>query len=655
MPSQSHHQAPTPSPQGAPPTMAQGKERGSRGNAAAQEQVARQQQPTRGPLPYRAELEAAFGEDLGDLEVLFGGGGGGQGRSAPPSEPDLGAGDGPSLPANAATDGRVLWFRDPEPSLEQVAHEVAHVVQSRQGSADGEASEQGDLSEQEAEQVGRDVAAGKQADVQQRGRSSLYGDWIDGLADAFDLRDNEDALDLQEDIADFKSQDYGPITYTRPNISGSGFDASYFPNSEQFRAEVRGKVRFADGLVDNGGTLSSPNHFMNQGQLITILNTFPDLKAQVLPYYQWGADEREICRLRFQQNIQATTALWQDTGLSFQVDEPGWEAVVARPDIRINVTEGEATTATEDYGPFGIFTRTDQQGSDHLQIEIVKQISTADATTVNGLITAYLAANAPGMAAPPAGNARGVRSYLGNDPGSRNGNPAGVNNFMSLESNRSDDSNGRTYDHTVSFANNEDTLSSGEQSRLDQFLADPMVLLQNPSGAVNVSLHGYASAPGSTAANTALVDRRLGSVSNVINAKMASSNLNIQTAVDPAAQQNDADRSAEADPTGDPARYRRVDIHIEQTGRGGQNVLAHEFGHVFGLGDEYAEVGNGYNRPAGSAADHDGLARNAGVAQGATVGNDQRMMSTGNQVGAAHYSTFADALRQLTGKGWKIV
>jgi hypothetical protein len=56
-----------------------------------------------------------------------------------------------------------------------------------------------------------------------------------------------------------------------------------------------------------------------------------------------------------------------------------------------------------------------------------------------------------------------------------------------------------------------------------------------------------------------------------------------------------------------------------------------------------------------SLASHNRLAKNAGVAGGAVVGNDNRMMSTGNVVGAAHYSTFADALNRLTSKSWRVI
>ncbi len=468
-----------------------------------------------------------------------------------------------------------------------------------------------------------------------------------------------DTLSPEETLAnekrEFRSQNYGPLTYTQSATSGSGFEASYSPATSILNVTVRGKVRFADTLSTGAGGYSSSNSFMNSAGFIPIMNALPpEVQARILPYFQWTDDQKQIHLIRFRENLAAATAIWQDTGMSLQVSETGWEDVTARPNISLDITEGAAVHNTQPAGLFGIFTETNESSSDHLQVEIVKQPSADDVANITRIITEY---NAATGASVTGGMIQGVRSYLGNDPGSRNSAPEGFNNFMSLESNRSDDPANKYYFTSVNFANNESQLSDISRAELDSFFSDPAILMNNAERGVEIDLHGYASAPGSADYNHTLVESRINSVQSYIDSKIESSSIN--SGVYTTTQTNDSDTSAEedlvADPTfHDPTNYRRVDIMVTRQGRGGQNVFAHELGHVFGLGDEYVEVANGYNRPAGATASHDQLAKNAGVTGGAVVGNDNRIMSTGNVVGAEHYSTFADALNQLTSKTWRI-
>lgn len=481
---------------------------------------------------------------------------------------------------------------------------------------------------------------------------------------------------LEEEKQEFRSQNYGPITYRRSEISGSGFEASYSPEREILDIEVRGKVRFKDAVEENGGTYTSPNYFMTQGGFLPIMNALPaSVQSRILPNFQWTPDAQEAQLVRFTQNIEAATEIWEGTSMYFQVNETGWEDVVAFPDVNVNITQGEAVSNTTPGGLFNLFNVTDEGTSDHLQVEIVKQPSAAESANVQQIIQEFFDSfintfegNFASLGQSlrdllqllyPVDNGmiRGVRSYAGNDPGARGSNPEGFNNLMSLEGDRSDNPEDITPYVDVMFGQNESTLSETATSRLQNFLSQPIVLLNNEGRAVNVRLNGFASAEGSTRYNSSLVEERLNSVQNYISGYITNSNIttNITTS-----RANDADLSAESEISAspefyDPANFRRVTVEVEREGRGGQNVLAHELGHVFGLGDEYSEVNEDYNRPAGSTATHNQLAINAGVAGGALVADDQRMMSGGNEVGAAHYSTFADALTQLTSKSWRIV
>lgn len=95
-------------------------------------------------LPYRAEMEVAFGEDFSGVEVQAG-------RRDALSE----------IGARAATSAERIAFASASPDRDTVAHELAHVVQHRRhGGGSGGISRRGDASEREAEQVAAAVTAG---------------------------------------------------------------------------------------------------------------------------------------------------------------------------------------------------------------------------------------------------------------------------------------------------------------------------------------------------------------------------------------------------------------------------------------------------------------------------------------------------------------
>ncbi|MBW1880396.1 MAG: DUF4157 domain-containing protein, partial [Deltaproteobacteria bacterium] len=106
-----------------------------------------------GELPFKEEMEEQFGEDFSNVMVQFG-------MSA-----ELGA-----MNANAAASGETVMFDSANPSKEEVAHELTHVVQTRRGGgstapqfSSKDISSPSDASEREASSVGARVAAGGQA------------------------------------------------------------------------------------------------------------------------------------------------------------------------------------------------------------------------------------------------------------------------------------------------------------------------------------------------------------------------------------------------------------------------------------------------------------------------------------------------------------
>jgi hypothetical protein len=107
------------------------------------------------------------------------------------------------------------------------------------------------------------------------------------------------------------------------------------------------------------------------------------------------------------------------------------------------------------------------------------------------------------------------------------------------------------------------------------------------------------------------------------------------------------DIEGKAGATGDAAHDRRVDLIAD--GGAAQVVIAHEFGHAFGLGDEYTTSSG----PVGSAAAHDDdvktMQKASGLPQtGAIHENNANIMSDGTVVLPQHYATFHHALVDIT-------
>jgi hypothetical protein len=104
------------------------------------------------PLPYKSELERGFGADLSGVTVRLG------------AREELDA-----QGAEATAEGETLSFASTHPDRELVAHEVAHLVQSREhgGSTSGRLSDPNEAAEQEADAAAKTVAEGGQAELKE--------------------------------------------------------------------------------------------------------------------------------------------------------------------------------------------------------------------------------------------------------------------------------------------------------------------------------------------------------------------------------------------------------------------------------------------------------------------------------------------------------
>ena len=106
----------------------------------------------RAPVPFKSELERGFGADLSGVTVRLG------------AREELDA-----QGAEATAEGETLSFASTHPDRELVAHEVAHLVQSREhgGSTSPRLSDPNEAAEQEADAAAKTVAEGGQAELEE--------------------------------------------------------------------------------------------------------------------------------------------------------------------------------------------------------------------------------------------------------------------------------------------------------------------------------------------------------------------------------------------------------------------------------------------------------------------------------------------------------
>jgi outer membrane protein OmpA-like peptidoglycan-associated protein len=159
-----------------------------------------------------------------------------------------------------------------------------------------------------------------------------------------------------------------------------------------------------------------------------------------------------------------------------------------------------------------------------------------------------------------------------------------------------------------------------------------------------VNLEGHASATGSNEKNMELATQRVTTVSEYLGTHGFT---NVATRATPKPKGEAEARG------GEDKRDRRVDLVV---GDGSPQILAvHEFGHAFGLDDEYADTPmyGGSGKAVGDAVTHDATTKkmqDAGGAKlpGAIAETTDSIMSAGNVVRPQHYSTFHAALSQIT-------
>ncbi len=180
---------------------------------------------------------------------------------------------------------------------------------------------------------------------------------------------------------------------------------------------------------------------------------------------------------------------------------------------------------------------------------------------------------------------------------------------------------------------------------LNKFIAD--FAAGYADAGVPISVVGHASAKGDATRNQTLSDDRANNVASYIRAN------GLTGAATRVTGHGEGQMGAGRGP-----EWQRADIVVGSGEK--QMTAAHEFGHMLGLGDEYASPATGFypgaGTPlaAGTAAGHDTMAQAmGGGVRGAVAENSDNIMSVGNTVQPQHYATFHNALQTITGEQWE--
>ena len=183
----------------------------------------------------------------------------------------------------------------------------------------------------------------------------------------------------------------------------------------------------------------------------------------------------------------------------------------------------------------------------------------------------------------------------------------------------------------IQFPQNGTTPSAADVARLHTFGA---TLGRADMPPFPITITGHASSEGDEALNMRISEERARNVSNEI----VNGGATHMPTVTPVGE-------AGAAPTAD---WRRADITVGAF-EANQTTVAHEFGHMFGLQDEYPTPDGG-TRDVGTPVAHSALAERLIPGQQPILAHhNEDIMSNGEVVRPHHYVTFLEVLGVMTG------
>ena len=369
-----------------------------------------------------------------------------------------------------------------------------------------------------------------------------------------------------------------------------GFEAQYIPNSGNGTLNV---VVRASLRFMNALEINGGVVTSNAAGLNQIANKANrmQLKAReaFCGQYQWNAKEKSEKVKEYQTRMNEVAKMWSGAH-TFFIDKDDWRDVKSGVSVAISVKAGDAKFEAAG-------------GTDHLQMTAVKS---------------------------PPQDAGNIGAFVENQ---NKGGKIASEMVIADELKEA-----KHLNYNVQFATNSSEVQPFEIGKL-KFIANKFKDSDKNDISNKIQIITKASTTGDKEANEKLAQKRI----DAVNAHLKAFGFKDGGRV--------SIRMSYAEGPVDSPEFRGVDIIIGSGQK--QNALAHEMGHVFGLGDEYVRVNKDGSSNFGKDAEHNEQSEKMGGGPAVIESNDS-IMSNGNEVRKQHYASFGSALNQLTSQTWKI-
>ncbi|BAL26840.1 DUF4157 domain-containing protein [Azoarcus sp. KH32C] len=402
----------------------------------------------------------------------------------------------------------------------------------------------------------------------------------------------------------------GPYPAAPQGIIGAagygGFDAQYRPDAVEGEGVLDIKqgvaAEFKDTLVQNAGVVTPHPDLPATPEITALANRVNGIPVAIvrnalLSLYQWTPAEQAPWLANLKSLIEST---WSGKH-SFFLNKPRWTWLGA--DVKVALDIGQRAKAA----------------GDHMTAEIYK---TPPGESLRTFDISHEVA--PGSTTDPRDQTMRLASTT-----------TGPKEYDLLR-------------ESVEFGFNSDALTGTAVGKLNDFIARFNGAVGNAAHQeVRVEIVGHTSASGDEKYNHDLSERRANAVRDHL-ANNGFANTATRVTITPRGE-------TEADQTQPKlATDQRADLIVD----GGERMItaAHEWGHAFGVDDEYVTGGTNIGDPV----DHDAMTKamtdaNGVHLPGAIKEHNGGIMSFGTEVRPQHYSTFHHALTTVTAQSpWSL-